>query len=101
MILESRPAAYIARTSYAVYVIHGMLGATWLGGEQATKVVRYALRPVLVVATFALAHVSTFYFENRWIALGKRLTVRANPSLDARAQLSQRRHAGGDIAPLN
>ena len=86
MILESRPAAYVAQTSYAVYVIHGMLGATWLGGEQATKGVRYALRPVLVAATFTLAHVSTFYFENRWIALGKRLTARTKPSFDAHAR---------------
>lgn len=74
--LTSHTARYIAAVSYAVYVIHGMLTSTWLGGEQASKAVRYALRPLLVACTFALAHVSTFYFEKHFIALGKRLARR-------------------------
>ncbi|QYU66032.1 acyltransferase [Leptolyngbya sp. 15MV] len=67
----SRPASYVAQTSYAVYVVHGMLTATWLGGEHLEKWQKYALRPLLAAATFAIAHVSTFQFERRFIALGK------------------------------
>ena len=60
-ILESKPMAYVAEVSYALYVIHGVLSATWLGsGERMEK---YLKRPLLFGATFAIAHVSTFYFE--------------------------------------
>ena len=69
----SRPARYVAETSYAIYVVHGMLTATWLGGADASKIEKYALRPLLLAATMLLAHLSTFYYEKRWIALGRRL----------------------------
>ena len=60
-ILVSKPMAYVAEVSYALYVIHGVLSATWLGsGERLEK---YLKRPLLFGATFALAHLSTFYFE--------------------------------------
>ena len=60
-LLESRPMAYVAEVSYALYVIHGVLSATWLGsGERLEK---YLKRPLLFGATFALAHLSTFYYE--------------------------------------
>lgn len=78
--LTGRAARYIAAVSYAVYVIHGMLTATWLGGEEASKPVRYALRPLLVASTFALAHLSTFHFEKHFIAVGKRLAQRLSRS---------------------
>jgi peptidoglycan/LPS O-acetylase OafA/YrhL len=71
-LLRSRPAAYIAETSYAVYVIHGILGHSWLGTGDLLE--KYAKRPLLVAATFALAHLSTFAFERRFIDLAKRLT---------------------------
>lgn len=59
--LESRPMAYVAEVSYALYVIHGVLSHTWLGtGDRLEK---YLKRPLLFAATFALAHVSTFYYE--------------------------------------
>lgn len=59
--LESRPMAYVAEVSYALYVIHGVLSATWLGtGDRLEK---YLKRPLLFGLTFALAHVSTRYFE--------------------------------------
>lgn len=76
-IFTSAPASYLAKVSYAVYVVHGMLTATWLGGEQASKTTRYLLRPVLAAATFAVAHVSTFHYEKYWIQWGKRLAGRA------------------------
>lgn len=72
--LISRPAKYIAQISYALYVIHGMLTATWLGGGGLPKLQQYALRPVLAAVTFCLAHLSTFYYENIWTDWGKRLT---------------------------
>ena len=64
----SRPAVYVATISYAVYVIHGMLNVTWLGSGET--VVRYAKRPLLLIATFLLAHMSTFWFEQRMIRWG-------------------------------
>lgn len=76
-VFTSAPASYLAKISYALYVVHGMLTATWLGGEQASKTTRYLLRPVLAAASVALAHFSTFYYENHWIDLGKRLAGRA------------------------
>lgn len=66
-------ARYIAEISYALYVVHGMLTATWLGGIEASTFERYIRRPLLIAATFALAHVSTFYYEQRFTALGKRI----------------------------
>ena len=77
-LLESRTMSYIATVSYALYVIHGVLVHTWLGaGEQFEK---YAKRPLLLAATFILAHFSTFYMESRFIALGKRLARRQSPN---------------------
>jgi peptidoglycan/LPS O-acetylase OafA/YrhL len=72
----ARPARYVAEISYALYVVHGMLTATWLGGEDASKIERYMRRPLLIAASFALAHLSTFHYERRWIALGKRVAGR-------------------------
>lgn len=72
-ISEGRAARYIATISYALYIIHGVLRMTWLG----TEPFRYLKRPLLFAATFGLAHISTFHFEARFIAIGKRLTRRA------------------------
>ena len=60
-VLVSRPMAYVAEISYALYVIHGMLSATWLGSGD--KLVKYLKRPLLFGATFLLAHLSTRYYE--------------------------------------
>lgn len=72
--LESRVLRYVAAISFALYVLHGLLINTWLG--EGDKWVKYLKRPLLLIVTFGLAHVSTFYFEQRWIALGKRLSRR-------------------------
>ena len=70
--LKGRILFYIASISYAVYVIHVGLAHTWLGeGETLEK---YLKRPLLLAVTFALAHLSTFYYEKYWINLGKKLT---------------------------
>jgi peptidoglycan/LPS O-acetylase OafA/YrhL len=73
-VMTSRPAIYIAEISYALYVFHGMLSATWLGTGGVTE--KYLKRPLLIATTFALAHLSTYHFERRFILLAKRLTRR-------------------------
>lgn len=70
--LNSQFLFYIASISYALYVIHGGLSHTWLGDDETLE--KYLKRPLLLGLTFALAHVSTFYFEKYWITLGKKLT---------------------------
>lgn len=66
-------AHYIAEISYALYVVHGALAATWLGGLNVSTFERYSRRPLLFALTFGLAHISTYYYEQRFTALGKRL----------------------------
>jgi peptidoglycan/LPS O-acetylase OafA/YrhL len=76
--LSVRPLIYIAGISYALYVWHPLLAESWLGSGDIFE--KYAKRPLFFVALFALAHVSTHYFERRWIAYGKRLAVRLAPA---------------------
>ena len=75
--LTSRPLAYIAAVSYALYVIHPVVMHGWF--DPADKVLKYARRPIGFALCFGLAHVSTFYYESRWIAFGKRVLRRAGP----------------------
>lgn len=78
-VLVNRPAAYIAEVSYALYVVHGMLMVSWLGtGETLEK---YLKRPLLFAATFALAHVSTFYMEKPITKLVRRAPARKPVSI--------------------
>lgn len=72
-ILCSRTLRYIATISFAVYVIHHLFIFSWLGSGD--KLVKYLKRPLLFAATLGLAHVSTFHFEKRWIALGNQLST--------------------------
>lgn len=71
-VLCSRPAAYIAQISYALYVFHMMLGTTWLGSGDTLE--KYLKRPLLALVTWAAAHVSTFYYEQRFTDWARRLT---------------------------
>ena len=74
-ILESRAGRYVAEISYALYVIHPATTHGWMGEGNSFQ--KYLLkRPISFALTFALAHLSTFYWEKRWIAWGKTLTVR-------------------------
>ncbi len=68
----SRAMIYVATVSYALYVIHGVLMATWFGS--GSKLVKYAKRPLLIAATFGLAHLSTYRLEQPCIRIAKRLT---------------------------
>ncbi len=69
--LNNRVLVYLAATSYALYVIHPLLAGTWLGSGDV--IVKYLKRPLLFIVLFALAHLSTFYYEHWWMANGKSL----------------------------
>lgn len=69
-----KPLKYIAEISYALYVIHPLVGATWLGTGMGWE--KYAKRPLLFAAVLCLAHVSTFKFERPCIEFGKRLSAK-------------------------
>lgn len=83
-ILRGRALAYIAGISYALYIVHPMLANTWLGS--GSTAVKYLKRPLLLVAIVSVAHLSTFYYERRWIAFGKRLSARIIPPADVREE---------------
>lgn len=69
-ILASPPMRYLAKTSYALYVIHHATYQGWW--NEGSIFERYALkRPVSFAVTFLLAHLSTYYWERPWIAAGK------------------------------
>ena len=74
-LLESRPAAYVATVSYALYVIHPFTALGWLGS--GTGWAKYAKRPLCFAITFGLAHLSTFHFESRFIAWSHRVGRRS------------------------
>lgn len=82
--------AYLAAISYALYVVHPLLANTWLGGSAGIE--KYLRRPLLFGAIFFVAHVSTFHYESRWIALGKALAKKR------RAALGERRLDRGLVA---
>ncbi len=71
-VFSSRVAAYIAKLSYALYVFHVMLDHTWLGSGETME--KYLKRPLLFAATWAAAHLSTYYWEQRFIDLAKKWT---------------------------
>ena len=66
---------YLAGISYALYVIHPMLAHSWLGSGDVIE--KYAKRPLLFAVLFCLAHLSTYYYERRWIDFGKSLASRS------------------------
>ncbi len=67
--LKVKWLAYIAAISYALYILHPIVGWGWLGS--GTKAIKYAKRIPELAAVFGLAHLSTFYFEDFWIRKGK------------------------------
>lgn len=72
--LQGPLLGYLATVSFALYVIHPATYAGWMG--EGPPVARYAKRFVSFVATFALAHASTRYYENYWISMGHQLADR-------------------------
>jgi peptidoglycan/LPS O-acetylase OafA/YrhL len=82
---------YLALSSYALYVLHPMLSASWLGSGDPVE--KYAKRPLLLLVLFALAHLSTGYFE-RWFIERARVSAgrrgrRATPCAAAVATLPE------------
>jgi peptidoglycan/LPS O-acetylase OafA/YrhL len=77
LVLESRPMRYIAEVSYALYIIHGVLMDSWLGAGETVE--KYLKRPLLIGATFLLAHLSTFYFEKPITNLARRISGAPKP----------------------
>jgi peptidoglycan/LPS O-acetylase OafA/YrhL len=74
--LKSSTLVYIAAISYALYLIHPLIVHSWLGSGET--LVKYAKRPLVFLVTFALAHLSTNYYEKFWIDWGKRLTKKGS-----------------------
>jgi peptidoglycan/LPS O-acetylase OafA/YrhL len=72
--LGHRVLLYLALVSYALYVLHPMLAASWLGDGGLVE--KYAKRPLLLAVLFALAHLSTHYFERWFIERGRLLAAR-------------------------
>ncbi len=64
-VFVSTPMRYIARISYALYVIHPLTAYGWM--SEGGMLIKYLLkRPISLVVTFACAHLSTFYWERPW-----------------------------------
>lgn len=73
-ILGGRILGYVARISYALYVLHPLTYAGWMGSGDVA--VRYTKRMFSLLLAFAGAHVSTFYFEQPLTRLGRRIADR-------------------------
>jgi peptidoglycan/LPS O-acetylase OafA/YrhL len=71
-ILKSGPLAYLAKISFALYVIHPLTDTGWMGAGSVA--IRYLKRVGSFAITFTFAHLSTKYYESFWIDLGHRTT---------------------------
>jgi peptidoglycan/LPS O-acetylase OafA/YrhL len=72
-LLCGRILAYLAEISFALYVIHPLTDAGWMG--KGDVMMRYSKRIGSLFLSFLFAHVSTFYYEKYWIGLGHRLAA--------------------------
>jgi peptidoglycan/LPS O-acetylase OafA/YrhL len=72
--LRARWLVYVAAISYALYIFHPIVNWGWLSA--GPPLVKYAKRAPALLGVLGLAHLSTFYFEDGWIGLGKRLSKR-------------------------
>jgi len=73
-LLSNKILAYLAVISFSLYVIHPILRHSWLGEGEGLE--KYLKRPILFLTLFILAHVSTFYYEKRWISWAKLITTK-------------------------
>ncbi len=71
-VLESKPLAYIASISYALYIWHPLTTHGWF--DPASKTAKYLRRPLGIAISVLIAHLSTNHFERFFIQIGKRLT---------------------------
>ncbi len=78
-ILESWLAGYIARISYALYIYHPLMVYGFMNAGSTME--RYLLkRPISYVLTWAAAHMSTFWWEQRWQKLAREKIIAARRS---------------------
>jgi peptidoglycan/LPS O-acetylase OafA/YrhL len=69
--LSAKGPRYIAVISYALYVIHPLTAHGWWSA--GTLMEKYLIkRPLSIVITFALAHVSTLHWERFWTRAAQR-----------------------------
>ncbi len=74
-VLSLRGLGYIATISFALYVWHSPFRHFWF--DEGTTVERYLFkRPLAFLCLFALAHLSTFYFEKPILRLARKVPVR-------------------------
>jgi peptidoglycan/LPS O-acetylase OafA/YrhL len=74
-LLGSQPMRYVARISYAVYVIHigAAAGVAAMMGTGSKLTLYLIQRPIAGAATWGLAHLSSFYYERPLNELGRTL----------------------------
>lgn len=70
-ILLSRVLRYVGDISYSLYVLHPILRVGWLGSGSKLELYLFK-RPLGFLMLFAVAHLSTFYYEHKWIAWSKK-----------------------------
>lgn len=92
-VLAGRTLRYLAKVSYALYVIHPITYSGWLG--EGSSVIKYAKRPLSFVLTFLFAHLSSFYYERPWNQLGHRLASSVEKSRMEKSPLQPRSLADG------
>lgn len=73
-LLESAIANYIARISFALYIIHHFTLFGWFTSDDSF--VKYLKRPISMAISLVSAHLSTFYFEDWFILRSKRWASR-------------------------
>jgi len=73
-LLSGRPLGYLARISYALYIIHPLTESGWM--SQGDALARGAKRVLSICLSFLFAHSSTKYYERYWNELGHRLAAR-------------------------
>jgi len=89
-LLGARFLLFCAAISYALYVIHPILSFSWLASGSVQM--KYAKRPLFFLVLFALAYVSTRYYESWFIARGRQWARRwsrpvARPTATEESQL--------------
>jgi peptidoglycan/LPS O-acetylase OafA/YrhL len=85
--LSSRPMAYIAKISYALYVIHPAAASGVLAG--GPKWFLYLVkRPITLAITFALANLSTYGYEAFWTGRARRFLTARRSRLQQSAALA-------------
>lgn len=77
--LTSSVSGYIAKISYALYIIHPLTAYGFM--NEGTTLERYLLkRPISFALTLLLAHFSTFHWEAWWINWGKAKAAKLRPT---------------------